>query len=260
MDFILNTKKSNHTQWIEIIIIGVLFSDDSKKLITNNYSLYHNKLQQLIDIFNNKNKCELYAKYIYNELIIIKLLNMNNHDEFIQLMKIKKNFNMNIRYIIYIYNLFLINTLNIYIINNKYYLQLNNYFKFIVNNYKGTIEISQIYNTKSYEFNSNYHLLIIHDNFSINETDIFNNIITYNKINDYNGFDEYKDELIFNNNLYNISYIIFQNNSNNYIILFKYNNINYMFDYANSIIQKYEWNTRIIMYKYTRKLLIYSRS
>jgi len=250
MDEVVNIKSDKNLDWFIIILINIFYSDKSKNLLRNK-----KKGDEIYDIIKNFSKLK---DKLPVEILLIKFLRMTGDIEINKMMIIRKYFGFSIRYIINLYELFGVNIMNLFNIDGNYYININKYYKYYYNYYKGTIDINKTWKFEIGNKIDNYYtpeLFLVHFNIEKKDDIIIREII--NKFDDKFIFDEYNDFIHFNKHIYKLDTIVYKDDNDNYLILFKMNKIKYLYNYFNKEIKIFDWNSKLYMFKCKKILMTY---
>jgi len=235
-NMIFDLKTSKNNDWFVMILVNIFYSDCNRILKDSK-----DDMRWIIDDMDD------ICKRIPIELLLIKFLKMRGN---IHLYKINS-----IDYISNIYELFGINQLNLYEIDGKFYMNLNKCYNYYYNEYKGIVDI-----VKTWKFDigdikddeKKPSIIIIH--FTTN--DILRDISKkYNKKFD---FDEYKDFILYDNDIYHLKTMIYKNDD--YFILFTKDNKKFIYNFGKKELKEFDWNSRVVMFHSKKILMTYSNS
>jgi len=250
MDDLLHIQ-TNSNEWFIMILVNIFYINSLRLLID-----FKKINKDLIKIVNNITKIN---QELPIELLLIKFLRMDDKNEMIKMMIIKKDFTIPIRYISNIYKLLKIRQLNLFKIDDIFYKNLNNYYEYYYNNYKGRADI---YKTWKYEIgdikeiNEIPQIILIHMNLNKDELDVMREIIHPNMKMD---FDEFKDYIYLNDIYYKLETMIYLKD-NHFLILFRYNKKGYSYDNYKKELKRFDWNSRVILFNYQKIMMVYSNS
>ena len=257
---ILDIKTNNNLDWFIMILINIFYSDNLRLLVINNYPMKSVQINQIIRIYLNDVNLKNFNKLIPIELLLIKFLRIEGKEEMIKIMSIRNNFKYSIRYISNIYDLFGINHMNLYVIDNNVYLNLNRYYKYCYNYYSGEVEIVKTWKFETGNYNLDYNeplMIIVHYNFSENEIRILNEIINKDSFKIKFEYDEFKDFIKIGEKIYKLETMIYEDEFGNYFILFNNDKKGFLYNYGKKELKKFEWNSRVYMYKSFKTLMCY---
>lgn len=250
MDDLLHIQ-TNSNEWFIMILINIFYINSLRLLID-----FKKIDKNLIKIINNITKIN---QELPIELLLIKFLRMDDKNEMIKMMIIKKDFTISIRYISNIYKLLKIRQLNLFKIDDNFYKNLNNYYEYYYNYYKGKADI---YKTWKYEIGDIKEvdeipqIILIHMNLNKDELDVMREIIHPNLKME---FDEFKDYIYLNEIYYKLETMIYLKD-NHFLILFTHNKKGYSYDNYKKELKRFDWNSRVILFNYQKIMMVYSNS
>lgn len=257
---ILDIKTNNNLDWFVMILINIFYSDNSRLLVFDRYPIGNEKIDKIIRIYLNDMNLKNFNKLIPIELLLIKFLRFEGKEQIIKMMSIKKNFKYSIRIITDIYELFGINHMNLYMIDDVIYKDLNKYYKYSYNYYSGEVDIIKTWKFEIGEYYEDFKqplMIIVHYNFSENEIKTMREIIKKGLFKIEFEYDEFKDYIQIGEKIYKLETMIYEDELKNYFILFNNDKKGYSYHYGKKELKRFEWNSRVYMYKSFKTLMCY---